>query len=178
MVGCCRRERQCLIFNSYIGHILIAVTVRFQKNRTVFLCPVSCQVRIVPIFYRLFRHFAHSQPQHLVVSYSRLFDIRIQRRRIMQYTDSRFDRRLDFHLLSSSGCVGCAEGFLYSCTGASAHRPCVCCRSQTDPKGTDFSDANLSDVQRSPARPNGRQSQNNGAASFSPLTAILMIAGL
>lgn len=73
----------------YISYLCyaIAVTVRFQGSRTVFLCPVICQVRIVPIFYRLFRHFAHSQLQHLVVSYSRLFDT-TTRRHIMQYTDN------------------------------------------------------------------------------------------
>lgn len=92
LIGCLLRFQTTHGWNrqtKYISYLCyaIAVTVRFQGSRTVFLCPVICQVRIVPIFYRLFRHFAHSQLQHLVVSYSRLFDT-TTRRHIMQYTDN------------------------------------------------------------------------------------------
>ena len=51
-----------------------------------------------------------------------------------------------------------------SCAGASAYGPGFRCRSQADPKGSDVPDADLSAVQRGPARPDGCQPEDNGAA--------------
>ena len=174
MVGCCRRERQCLIFNSYHWSYLlngiIAATVRFQKSRTVFLCPVSCQVRIVPIFYRIFRHFAYSQPQHLVVSYSRLFDT-TTRRHIMQYTDNEaalIGGLISTYFLRPAVSAALKDSYTRVLEHLRTGRLSAGDLQQIQ-KGADVPDADLPDVQRSAARPDGRQSQDNGAASFLPL---------
>ena len=55
--------------------------------------------------------------------------------------------------------------------GASAHRPGICRRSQADSESAGIFDADLSDVQRGPARPDGRQPEDDGAAKFLPLIA-------
>lgn len=89
----------------------------------------------------------------------------------MQYTDNEAALiRPNLHLFSSSGCIRCAEGFLYPRSGTSAHRSSFRGRSSADSKGADVPDTDLSDVPRSAARPDGRQSQDNGVASFLPLT--------
>ena len=85
----------------------------------------------------------------------------------MQYTDN----EAAFQLLSSSGCIRRTEGFLYPRAGASAHRPGVCRRSQAGSESAGIFDADLSDVQRGPARPDGRQPEDDGAAKFLPLIA-------
>lgn len=90
----------------------------------------------------------------------------------MQYTDN--EAALIGGLISNyflRPAIRRTEGFLYPRAGASAHRPGVCRRSQAGSESAGIFDADLSDVQRGPARPDGRQPEDDGAAKFLPLIA-------